>query len=52
MKIGHFEDMGIGIRIILKRVLSWIGRRGLDPCGLREVCVAGYFEHDNGFRRL
>jgi hypothetical protein len=49
MKIGHFGDLGIDIRMILKNLRS---RRGLDPCGLREVCVAGCAEHDNSLRRL
>jgi len=52
MKIGHFEDLGVDIMIILKRMLSLMSRCGFDPCGLREVCMAGCFEHDNGLRHL
>jgi len=50
-KIGHFEYLGLDIRIILKRVLRLMSGCALDPCGLREVCVAGRFEQDSGLRR-
>ena len=45
-KIGHFEDLCIDRRIILKRVISLMSRRELDKRGPTEVCVAGCVGHE------